>query len=131
MNNVKDNQHNHGDDDLYTNKYEPGDVAFGWSVEYIQSGQSITVGTVGLVELNKWFSAHNQYMDGCHVKWINKFGHNVDEEDNDISGDEQSKEDYEKEEERKQERKSKKEEEEEQNQSPLKKRLRKIMMRGC
>ena len=34
-----------------------------------------------LFERKKWFSARNQYLDNCNVKWMNQFGHHVDEEE--------------------------------------------------
>ena len=44
------------------------------------------------MECNKWFSDQNQYVDNCHVKWMKKFGHHVDEEEGSSSEDEESEE---------------------------------------
>ena len=43
--------------------------------------ESRTVSAETLIKRNKWFSAWNQYVYYCHVKWMRKFGHNVDEEE--------------------------------------------------
>ena len=56
-----------------------------------------------LIQWNKWFSARNQYVDDCHVKWMNTFGRNMDEEEDGISEDEESEEDSEEKEESEQE----------------------------
>ena len=50
--------------------------------------ESRTVSAEALIEWKKWFSAWNQYVDDCHVKWIKKFGYHVDEEEDGISEDE-------------------------------------------
>ena len=44
---------------------------------------------------NKCFSAWNQYVDYFHEKWMKKFGHNVDEEEDGSSEYEESEEDSE------------------------------------
>ena len=59
--------------------------------------ESRTVITEALIEWSKWFSAQNQYMDDCHVKWMNNFGHHVGEEEDGSSEDEESEKDYEEE----------------------------------
>ena len=55
--------------------------------------ESITVSEEALIQWNKWFSARNQYVDDCHVKAMNNFGRNMDEEEYGISEDEESEED--------------------------------------
>ena len=45
-----------------------------------------------LIKWNKWFNAHNHYVDDCHVKWTKKFDHNVDEEEFGSGEDEKSEE---------------------------------------
>ena len=47
----------------------------------------ITVSPEAINEWNKWFSARNQCVDDCHVKYMNKFGHHVDEEEDESSED--------------------------------------------
>ena len=42
--------------------------------------KSIRVSAEALIEWNQWFIARNQYVDDCHLKCMNKFGHHVDEE---------------------------------------------------
>ena len=49
---------------------------------------SIAVSAEAIIEWNKWISVRKQYVDDCHVKWMNKFGHHVDEEGYGISEDE-------------------------------------------
>ena len=65
--------------------------------------ESRTFTVEALITWNKWFSARNQYVDDCHVKWTNKFGRHVDEEEDGSSECEESEEYSEEEEERKQE----------------------------
>ena len=43
--------------------------------------ESGTVSAEALIKWNKQFSACNQYVDDCHVKWMTNSGHHVDEED--------------------------------------------------
>ena len=50
--------------------------------------ESRTVSEEALIQWNKWFSARNQYVDDCHVKWMKKFGNNVYEEQDGSSEDE-------------------------------------------
>ena len=80
LKNVKYKYQNYGDDEFYTDNYEPEQVSLGWSKEYIQSMESRTVSAEALIDCNKWFSARNQYVDYFHVKCMKKFGHHVDEE---------------------------------------------------
>ena len=75
---MKDKYQKHGEDEFYTNNYEPGELALGLSKEYIQSMESRTVSSEALIKWNKWFSAWKQYVDDCHVKLMKKFGHHVD-----------------------------------------------------
>ena len=43
--------------------------------------KSGTVISETLLEWNKWFSACNHYVDDCRVKWMDNFGHHVNEEE--------------------------------------------------
>ena len=92
---MKDNFQKYGEDEFYTNNYYPEEVALCWSKEYIKSMESIPVISEALIERNKWFSDPNEYLDDCHVKWMKNFGHNVDAEEDEISKDEESEDDYE------------------------------------
>ena len=98
INNVKDKYHKHGENELYINNYKPGEAVFGWSKYYIQSMESRTVSAKLIINWKKWFSAWNQYVYDCHVKRMNKFVHNVYEENYTSSDNYKSEEDYEKEE---------------------------------
>ena len=68
LKNVKNKYHKHGEDEFYTDTYEPGEVALGWSKEYIQSMKSRTVSVEALNEWSKCFSACNQYVYDCRVR---------------------------------------------------------------
>ena len=59
--------------------------------------ESITVSVEALIKWNKWFSAKNQYVDDWHVKWMKKFGHHLDEEEDRSREHEEPEEDYEEE----------------------------------
>ena len=45
--------------------------------------------------MEKWFGARNEYMEDCHVKFMKKYGHDVDKEEDVSSKDEESEEDSE------------------------------------
>ena len=49
---------------------------------------SITVRAEELIKWNGWFCAWNERMEYCHVKWMNKYGHNVDKGEHGIREDE-------------------------------------------
>ena len=49
--------------------------------------KSITVSTELLIKCNNLFSDRKQYIYDWHVKWINEFGHHVDEEEGKSSED--------------------------------------------
>ena len=51
--------------------------------------ESRTMSTEALIPWNKWFSAQNQYVDDFRVKWIKRFGHRVDKEEDGSSEDEE------------------------------------------
>ena len=50
---------------------------------------SIAVSSQALIEWNKWFSARNQCVDDCHVKFMNNFSRHVDEQEDGSSEDEE------------------------------------------
>ena len=79
LNNVKGKYKKHVEDEFYTANYDPGEVVLDWSKECIQSMEPITVSTEAIIEWKKWFSAQNQYVDYCNVKWMKNFDHHVDE----------------------------------------------------
>ena len=78
---MKDKYRKHVEDEFYTDNYKLGEILLGWSKEYTQSMESRTVSSKALIECNKWFNARNQYVDDFHVKWMKKFVHHVDEEE--------------------------------------------------
>ena len=61
--------------------------------------ESIKVSAGELIKWYKCFCAWNEYMEHFHVKWMKKFGHRLDEEEDGSGENEEPKEDSEKEEE--------------------------------
>ena len=55
--------------------------------------ESRTVISEALIKWNKPFCSWNEYMENFHIKWMKKFGHNLDEEEIGSSENEEPEED--------------------------------------
>ena len=53
--------------------------------------ESIKVSAGELIKCYKCFCAWNEYMEHFHVKWMKKFGHRLDEEEDGSGENEESK----------------------------------------
>ena len=78
---MKDKYQKYEGHDFYTNNYESGQVPLRLSDEFIQSMESITVNAEALFQWKKIVRYQNYQIAYQQTQWINKFGHNVDEDE--------------------------------------------------